>query len=54
MIADLLPLLAFVTLVVIARNVFEAHVLDQERRRLEARELVRVEAHVNQPAHHQR
>jgi hypothetical protein len=42
MIADLIPLLAFAAIVVIARNLFEAYVLDHEQRRLEAREWVRV------------
>ena len=42
MIADLIPLLAFTAIVVIARNVFEAYVLGHEQRRLEAQELVRV------------
>ena len=42
MIADLIPLLAFAALVVIARNVFEAYVLDEARHRIEAREPVRV------------
>jgi hypothetical protein len=40
MIADLIPLLAFATFLVIARNVFEAHILDHERRQIEARERV--------------
>ena len=35
MIADLLPLLAFTALIVIARNVFEAYVLDRPQHRVE-------------------
>ncbi len=42
MITDLLPLLAFSAVVVIARNVFEAYVLDREQHRFEVREPVRV------------
>lgn len=42
MIADLIPLLAFAAIIVIARNIFEAHVLHQEQVRLEARERVRI------------
>jgi hypothetical protein len=44
MIADLIPLLAFAAFVVIARNVFEAYVLEHARKRIEAQELVRVRA----------
>jgi hypothetical protein len=51
MIADLLPLLAFTAFVVIARNVFEAHVMDQQQRRMEARELVRVKARAGRHGH---
>jgi hypothetical protein len=42
MIADLVPLLVFAAFVVVARNVFEAYVLDHEQRRRELRELARV------------
>ena len=38
MIGDLIPLLAFTALVVIARNVFEAYVLDRAQRQAEVRE----------------
>ena len=42
MIADLLPLLAFTSLVVIARNLFEAYIVSHEQRRMEAKERLRV------------
>jgi hypothetical protein len=41
MIADLLPLLAFVAVVVLGRNAFEAYVLDRARARIEEQELKR-------------
>ena len=41
MIADLLPLLAYAAVAVIARNLFEACLLDHAQRRMEARERVR-------------
>lgn len=40
MVADLLPLLVFASIVVIARNLFEAYVLAHSRRQIEARERV--------------
>jgi hypothetical protein len=42
MITDLLPLLAFTAFVVIARNVFEAYVLDRAQHSMETEELSRV------------
>jgi hypothetical protein len=42
MIGDLIPLLAFTALVVIARNVFEAYVLERAQQRAEVRELAEV------------
>ena len=44
MIADLLPLLAFAAVLVVARNVFEAYVLDHEQGRRETDERLRLRA----------
>jgi hypothetical protein len=44
MIADLLPLLAFTAVLVIARNVFEAYVLDHAQDGREANERRRLHA----------
>lgn len=52
MIADLLPLLAFTSLVVIARNLFEAYIVGHERRRMEAQERVRVRSSHHRPNGH--